>query len=96
MATEIEQARLLVAKAAWLESMGRECSLEAAMANVACGEMVVRVTDKGMRILAGHGMTEDTPMERYMRDARLQVFSPVSNEMGRNTIGEMLGLPRSY
>ena len=96
MATEIEQVRLLVAKAAWLESMGRECSLEAAMANVACGEMVVRVTDKGMRILAGHGMTEDAPMERYMRDARLQVFSPVSNEMGRNTIGEMLGLPRSY
>jgi acyl-CoA dehydrogenase len=49
-----------------------------------------------MRILAGHGMTEDSPMERFLRDARLQPFSPMSNEMGRNTIGELLGLPRSY
>jgi acyl-CoA dehydrogenase len=96
MAIELEQSRLLTQKAAWLLQNGRPCSLEAAMANVAAGEAAVRVTDKGMRILAGHGMTEDSPMERYLRDARLQVFSPMSNEMGRNTIGEMLGLPRSY
>lgn len=96
MAIEIEQVRLLVQKAAWLQSEGRECSMPAAMAKVAAGETVVRVTDKGMRILAGHGMTEDSPMERYLRDSRLQVFSPVSNEMGRNSIGEALGLPRSY
>jgi acyl-CoA dehydrogenase len=96
MAIDIEQTRLLVQKAAWLESRGRECSLYAAMANVAAGEVAVRVADKGMRILAGHGMTEDSPMERYLRDSRLQVFSPVSNEMGRNFIGESLGLPRSY
>lgn len=96
MATEIEMVRLLTQKAAWLLNEGRPCSLEAAMANVAAGEAAVRLTDKGMRILAGHGMTEDSPMERYLRDARLQVFSPISNEMGRNTIGELLGLPRSY
>lgn len=96
MATGIEQARLLVQKASWLLDEGRPCSMEAAMANVAAGELAVSVTDKGMRILAGHGMTEDSPMERYLRDSRLQVFSPISNEMGRNTIGEMLGLPRSY
>jgi acyl-CoA dehydrogenase len=96
MAIDVEQSRLLVQKAAWLESHGRECSREAAMANVATGEAANRVADKGMRILAGHGMTEDSPMERYLRDARLQVFSPISNEMGRNTIGEGLGLPRSY
>ena len=96
MAIDIEMAHLLVQKAAWLESQGKECSVAAAMANVAAGEVAVRVTDRGMRILAGHGMTEDSPMERYLRDARLQVFSPVSNEMGRNFIGERLGLPRSY
>ena len=66
------------------------------MANVAAGEVAVRVTDRGMRILGGYGMTEHSPMERYLRDARLQVVSPVSNEMGRNMIGEQLGLPRSY
>lgn len=96
MAIEIEQTRLLVRKAAWLESEGLPCSMEAAMAKVAGGELAVRATDRGMRILAGHGMTEDSPMERYLRDSRLQPFSPMSNEMGRNTIGEMLGLPRSY
>jgi acyl-CoA dehydrogenase len=96
MATEIEMARLLTQKAAWLLREGKPCSLAAAMANVAAGEVAVRVTDKGMRILAGYGMTEDSPMERYLRDSRLQVFSPISNEMGRNTIGELLGLPRSY
>ena len=95
-ATELEQARLLVQKAAWLEMNGRECAREAAMANVAAGELAVRATDRGMRILAGHGMNSDSPMERYLRDARLQVFSPVSNEMGRNFIGESYGLPRSY
>ena len=96
MATDIEMARLLVQKAAWLQSHGRECSIPSAMANVAAGEVAVRVTDKGMRVLAGHGFTADSPMERYLRDARLQVFSPVSNEMGRNFIGEQLGLPRSF
>ena len=95
-ATEIEMVRLLVQKAAWLESRGRDCSTAAAMANVAAGELAVRATDRGMRVLAGHGMTEDSPMERFLRDARLQVVSPVSNEMGRNVIGERLGLPRSY
>lgn len=96
MATDIEMARLLTQKAAWLLNEDKPCSLEAAMAKVAAGEVAVRTTDKGMRILAGHGMTEDSPMERYLRDSRLQVFSPMSNEMGRNTIGELLGLPRSY
>jgi acyl-CoA dehydrogenase len=96
MKIDLEQSRLLTQKAAWLLQEGRPCSMEACMAKVSVAEMLNRVTDKGMRILAGHGMTDDGPMERYFRDARLQPFSPMSNEMGRNTIGEMLGLPRSY
>ena len=96
MAIDIEQSRLLLQKAAWLLQEGRPCSLEAAMVKVSVAEMLQRVTDKGMRILAGHGFTDDSPMERYLRDGRLQPFSPMSNEMGRNTIGELLGLPRSY
>ena len=96
MAIDIEQSRLLTQKAAWLLQEGRPCSLEAVMAKVSVAEMLQRVTDRGMRILAGHGFTDDSPMERYFRDARLQPFSPMSNEMGRNTIGELLGLPRSY
>lgn len=96
MAIGLEQSRLLTQKAAWLLEHGRPCALEACMAKVSVAEMLTNMTDRGLRILAGHGFTDDSPMERYFRDGRLQPFSPMSNEMGRNTIGELLGLPRSY
>ena len=95
-ATEVEQARLLLGKAAEMQSRGEECSTEAAMAKLACSEVAVRATDRGMRVLAGYGMVEESPMERLFRDARLGPFSPISNEMTKNFIGERLGLPKSY
>jgi acyl-CoA dehydrogenase len=95
-AAEVEQARLLLDKAAWLQSEGRDCSTEAAMAKLATTEVAVRATDRGMRVLAGYGLVEESPMERLFRDARLGPFSPVSNEMVRNFVGERLGLPKSY
>jgi acyl-CoA dehydrogenase len=95
-ATELEQIRLLTMKAAWLQSRGRPCATEAAMAKLAATETAVRATDRCMRVLAGHGLVEESPMERLFRDARLGPFSPISNEMVMNFIGERLGLPRSY
>ncbi len=95
-AAEVEQARLLLDKAAWLLSEGRDCSTEAAMAKLATTEVAVRATDRGMRVLAGYGLVEESPMERLFRDARLGPFSPISNEMVRNFVGERLGLPKSY
>ena len=95
-ATEVEQARLLVAKAAWLQSQGRDCALESAMAKLAATETAVRATDRAMRIVAAHGLVEESPLERLFRDARLGPFSPISNEMVRNFVGERLGLPKSY
>jgi len=96
VATELEQIRLLTYKAAWLQSNGRPCATEAAMAKLAAVETAIRATDRGMRVLAGHGLVEETPMERLFRDCRLGPFSPISNEMVLNFIGERLGLPRSY
>jgi acyl-CoA dehydrogenase len=96
MATDLEIARLITMKAAWMLSMRMECSKEAAMAKVFAAEAAIRTTDRGMRILAGHGLVEESPMERLFRDARLGPFSPISNEMSRNFIAERLGLPRSY
>jgi acyl-CoA dehydrogenase len=95
-ATELEQIRLLTAKAAWLQSNGRECATEAAMAKLAATETAIRATDRCMRVLGGYGMVELTAMERLFRDARLGPFSPISNEMVRNFVGERLGLARSY
>jgi acyl-CoA dehydrogenase len=95
-AAELEQIRLLTAKAAWLQSEGRECAGEAAMAKLAASEAAVRATDRGMRVLGGFGMVEESPMERLFRDTRLGPFSPISNEMVRNFLGQRLGLERSY
>ena len=95
-ATELEQIRLLTAKAAWLQSNGLDCATEAAMAKLAATEAAVRATDRGMRVLGGYGLVEVSAMERLFRDARLGPFSPISNEMVRNFVGERLGLPRSY
>jgi acyl-CoA dehydrogenase len=95
-ATELEQIRLLTAKAAWLQSQGMDCATEAAMAKLAASEAAVRATDRGMRVLGGYGLVEESPMERLFRDTRLGPFSPISNEMVRNFLGERLGLPRSY
>ncbi len=70
--------------------------MEAAMAKHAATETAVRATDRGMRVLGGYGLVEASAMERLFRDARLGPFSPISNEMVRNFVGERLGLPRSY
>ena len=96
MATELEQIRLLTYKAAWLLSNKRDCATEAAMAKLAATETAVRATDRCMRILGGYGMVEESPMERLFRDARLGPFSPISNEMVKNFLGERMGLPKSY
>jgi acyl-CoA dehydrogenase len=95
-ATELEQIRLLTMKAAWLLAHGRPCSTLAAMAKVAATETAVRATDRCLRVLAGYGLVEESPLERLFRDARLGPFSPISNEMALNFIGERLELPRSY
>lgn len=95
-ATELEQIRLITAKAAWLQSSGRDCAMEAAMAKLAATEVAIRATDRCMRVLGGYGLVEVSAMERLFRDARLGPFSPISNEMVRNFVGERLGLPRSY
>jgi acyl-CoA dehydrogenase len=95
-AAELEQIRLLTAKAAWLQSEGRDCAAEAAMAKLAASETAVRATDRGMRVLGGYGLVEESPMERLFRDTRLGPFSPISNEMVRNFLGQRLGLERSY
>jgi acyl-CoA dehydrogenase len=95
-ATELEQIRLLTAKAAWLQSQGLDCATEAAMAKLAASEAAVRATDRCMRVLGGYGLVEESAMERLFRDTRLGPFSPISNEMVKNFVGERLGLPRSY
>lgn len=95
--TEIEMARLVTYKAAWMQDQGQDCSLPAAMAKLYASETAFRTTDSGMRILAGYGFTMEYHMQRYYRDIRQLIFAPITNEMSRNFIAQVgCGLPKSY
>ena len=91
-----KQSELLLHNTAWLQSRGKPCAQEAAMAKALVSEYACRSADLGISILGGMGYSAETDMQRYWRDARLLMIGPVSNEMARNMIAEGLGLPRSF
>lgn len=90
------QGEQLVFYSAWLQGQGRPCGLEATAAKVALSDAAVLAADRGIQILGGMGYSMETHMQRYWRDVRLWQIGPITNEMARNTIAEMLGLPRSF
>lgn len=95
--TEIELARLITYKAAWMQDQGRDCALDAAMAKYFASEAAFRATDRGMRVMAGYGFTMEFHMQRYYRDIRQLIFAPITNEMNKNFIAQVgCGLPKSY
>lgn len=93
---DVELARTAVYKAAWLQSQGLPVATESSLAKLVASEAAMRVSDRGMEVLAGVGYMMESDMQRYWRDARLFTFAPISNEMCRNFLGEHLGLPKSY
>ena len=96
-AVALESARGLMARAAEIEVGGGNAGDLAAMAKLVASEAAERIALKGMQLMGGMGYTRDVAMQRYFRDGRLWSFSPLTNEVVRNRIGEqVLGLPRSY
>jgi acyl-CoA dehydrogenase len=93
---ELESARLHTYRAGWLQAQGRPCAVESTTAKVVASEACVDGADRGLQILGGYGYSTEFDMQRYWRDMRLYRLAPISNEMGRNFIGESLGLPRSF
>lgn len=91
-----KQAELMVFNAAWLQSQGKPCGLEANMAKVVASEYANRAADLGIQILGGMGYAAETDAQRYWRDSRLLRIGPISSEMARNSIAESVGLPRSF
>ncbi|GAA0542532.1 acyl-CoA dehydrogenase family protein [Actinomadura livida] len=93
---DLSASRALVNTAVRTMEEGGPATALTAMAKLVAGESTARIVDRGMRAMAAHGLAEESAMQMYFRDARLQLFSPVSNDMIRNILGESLGLPRSY
>jgi acyl-CoA dehydrogenase len=100
MATEIELSRLITYKAAWLQANNPtdpSVGVIASMAKMYTSEAAFRCTDKAMRILAGYGFTMEYHIQRYYRDIRQLVFAPITNEMSKCYIGQvMLGQKKCY
>jgi len=87
MATEIDAARLLTWKAAWLLDKGQPAQTEASMALVQATEMATRVTIDAVQILAGHGYIQDHPVEKWMRDARTMAMVVGTTQVQNIIIG---------
>src|SRR5690606_2119831 len=71
MATEIDAARLLVHRAAWLARNGGYTNAEGSMSKLKAGRVAVWATERAIQILGGYGYTREYPVERFHRDAKI-------------------------
>ncbi|PID81202.1 acyl-CoA dehydrogenase [bacterium DOLJORAL78_65_58] len=90
MGAELEAARLLGFKAAWLKDNGRPCTKEAAMAKVMATEAAWRAADKALQIHGGYGYCKEYDVERYYRDVRVTRIYEGTSEIQRLVIAREL------
>ncbi|WP_421774008.1 acyl-CoA dehydrogenase family protein [Gracilimonas sp.] len=90
MATEIDAARLLVHRAAWLKDNGKPYTKEASMAKLFASELSVRAADEAVQIHGGYGYTKEYHVERFIRDAKLMTIGEGTSEVQRLIIAREL------
>jgi alkylation response protein AidB-like acyl-CoA dehydrogenase len=86
MATQIDAARLLMYRAAWLKDNGRKVTRESSMAKLFASEVSVRVCEEAIQIHGGYGYTKDYPPEKYWRDSKLCTIGEGTSEIQRMII----------
>ncbi|WP_100330997.1 acyl-CoA dehydrogenase [Bacillus xiapuensis] len=91
MATEVELARNLVYKAAWLKDQGKPFGKEAAMAKLFASETSFRASNQAIQIHGGYGYMREYEVERYLRDAKLLEIGEGTSEIQRLVIARHLG-----
>jgi alkylation response protein AidB-like acyl-CoA dehydrogenase len=93
MATQIDAARLLVHRAAWLKQAGRPHAEAGAKAKLFASEVARRQTAEAIQVLGGYGYTKEFPVERYYRDAKITEIYEGTSEIQRLVIARsILGL----
>ena len=90
MATQIDAARLMVYRAAWLKDAGRPYSTEAAMAKLFASEVSRQVTNDAVQVHGGYGYVAEYNVERYLRDAKLTEIGEGTSEIQRMVIARNL------
>src|SRR5918997_5253817 len=90
MATQIEAARLLMYRAAYLKDQGKKVTKESSMAKLYASEMSVKVCEEAIQIHGGYGYTKDYPPEKYWRDSKLCTIGEGTSEIQRLVIAKQL------
>ncbi|WP_040194608.1 acyl-CoA dehydrogenase [Clostridium culturomicium] len=90
MDTQIEAARNLVYKAAYLKDAGKPYTVEAARAKLFASEVAMDVTTKAVQLFGGYGYTKEYPVERMMRDAKITEIYEGTSQVQRMVIAGSL------
>lgn len=90
MAMEVELARTMVHKAAWLKDNGKPFTKEAAMAKLYASETAFRTANQAIQIHGGYGYMREYEVERYLRDAKLLEIGEGTSEIQRMVISRQI------
>src|SRR6202035_2678085 len=92
MQTEVEAARTLMWRAAWMVSNGQDALREITMAKLFTSETYVKIASQGMQVLGGFGYSAEFDMERHFRDSRAATIAAGTSQIQRNLIANLMGL----
>ncbi|MFB6364115.1 acyl-CoA dehydrogenase family protein [Paenibacillus elgii] len=90
MGARVEAASLLVYRAAWLRQNGKPCTKEASMAKMFASDTAMAVTTEALQLLGGSGWTNEHPLERLFRDAKVTQIYEGTNQIHRIVISNEL------
>ena len=90
MATELDAARLLVWRAAWMQDQGQRTTEESSIAKYYAARATVRACNAAVQIHGGYGYTREFDVERYLRDAKLAEIGEGTNEVQKMVIAREL------
>lgn len=90
MATEIDAARLLTHRAAWLKDNGKDYTVAASKAKLFASELSVRAALDAIQIHGGYGYTKEYHVERFLRDSKLMTIGEGTSEVQRLIIAREL------
>ena len=90
MAVQIEAARLLMYRAAYMKDQGKKTTKESSMAKLYASEVSVRVCEEAIQIHGGYGYTKDYPPEKYWRDSKLCTIGEGTSEIQRLIIAKQI------
>jgi alkylation response protein AidB-like acyl-CoA dehydrogenase len=90
MATQLDAARLLTYRAAFLKDEGRKVTKESSMAKLYASEVSVKICEEAIQIHGGYGYTKDYPPEKYWRDSKLCTIGEGTSEIQRLIIAKQI------